>query len=95
MSFWDETVSTAKDVIEIAAQKTEQVVEVQKKRFAVQKQKNKVAKSFETLGRSYFDSVNGDESSAGLLESLCEQVEADLKELSKLKKELADLKNQE
>ena len=41
--------------------------EIQKKRFAVQKQKNKVEKAFQTLGRCYYDGQRGDDSSNELL----------------------------
>lgn len=92
MSFWDDTVSTAKDVLEIAAKKTEKTVEVQKMRFAVQKQKNKVAKAYETLGRCYYDGQRGDDSSNELLNVLCNELDNELRLLKQLKTKLADLK---
>ncbi len=95
MSFWDTTVATAKDVFEVAVQKTEKTVEIQKKRFAVQKQKNKVTKAFETLGRCYYDGQRGDDSSNELLNVLCNELDNELRVLSKLRAELADLKNQD
>ena len=95
MSFWDTTVATAKDVLEVAVQKTEKTVEIQKKRFAVQKQKNKVEKAFQTLGRCYYDGQRGDDSSNELLNVLCNELDEELRILKQLKTELADLKNQE
>ncbi len=95
MSFWDTTVATAKDVMEVAVKKTEKTVEIQKKRFGVQKQKNKVTKAFETLGRCYYDGQRGDETSADLLNVLCNELDEELRILKQLKNELADLKNQE
>ncbi len=95
MSFWDTTVATAKDVLDVAVQKTEKTVEVQKKRFAVEKQKKKVTKAFETLGRCYYDGQRGDETSAELLNVLCNELDEDLRVLKHLKTQLADLKNQE
>ncbi len=92
MSFWDTTVATAKDVLDVAVQKTEKTVEIQKKRFAVEKQKKKVTKAFETLGRCYYDGKRGDESSSDLLGVLCNELDNELRVLSKLKAELADLK---
>lgn len=95
MSFWDTTVATAKDVLDVAVQKTEKTVEIQKKRFAVQKQKNKVEKAFQTLGRCYYDGQRGDDSSNELLNVLCNELDEELRILKQLKTELADLKNQE
>lgn len=95
MSFWDTTVATAKDVLDVAVQKTEKTVEIQKKRFAVQKQKNKVEKAFQTLGRCYYDGQRGDDSSNELLNVLCNELDEELRVLKQLKTELADLKNQE
>lgn len=88
MSFWQKTVDTAKDVFEVAAKKTEQTVEIQKLRIAVAKQKNKVNKAFETLGRSYYEGREGEESSAALLETLCRDQAEELEKLSQLKQEL-------
>ena len=95
MSFWDTTVATAKDVLDVAVQKTEKTVEIQKKRFAVQKQKNKVEKALQTLGRCYYDGQRGDDSSNELLNVLCNELDEELRILKQLKTELADLKNQE
>lgn len=95
MSFWDTTVATAKDVLDVAVQKTEKTVEIQKKRFAVQKQKNKVEKAFQTLGKCYYDGQRGDDSSNELLNVLCNELDEELRILKQLKTELADLKNQE
>ena len=95
MSFWDTTVATAKDVLDVAVQKTEKTVEIQKKRFAVQKQKNKVEKAFQTLGRCYYDGQRGDDSSNELWNVLCNELDEELRVLKQLKTELADLKNQE
>ena len=95
MSFWDSTVATAKDVLEVAVQKTEKTVEVQKKRFGVEKQKKKVTKAFETLGKCYYDSQRGDDSSGELLGVLCNELDEELRILKQLKTELADLKNRE
>ena len=95
MSFWDNTVATAKDMLEVAARKTEKTVDVQKMRFGVEKQKNKVMKAFETLGRCYYDSSKGDESSAELLPALCEEVETQLGILKTMKRDLAKRKSQD
>ena len=95
MSFWDTTVATAKDVLDVAVQKTEKTVEIQKKRFAVQKQKNKVEKAFQTLGKCYYDGQRGDDSSNELLNVLCNELDEELRILKQLKTELADLKNLE
>ncbi|MBR3844478.1 MAG: hypothetical protein IKM39_03105, partial [Clostridia bacterium] len=80
--------------MEIAAKKTEKTVEVQKIRFAVQKQKNKVSKAYETLGRCYFEGRT-DESSKNLLDSLCADLELELSKLKELKIQLVQLKNKD
>lgn len=94
MSFLDNTLTTAKDVLEIATERTEHAIAVQKKKFEIQKQKKQVAKCFEKLGRCYYDSQKH-EDLADDLTLLSEEVALELAAYRELKRELKLLQEEE
>ena len=57
MGFFEDAASTAKEVFDVAAKKTNEVVTVQKLRYKVSQTNSKLSKDFETLGRLYFEKV--------------------------------------
>ena len=57
MGFFEEAVEKAKEVYDIAAKKTSEVVSIQKLKFQASQVNSKLSKDFETLGRLYFESV--------------------------------------
>ena len=59
MSFIDETITTAKEIFDVASKKTTEAVEVQKLRISIVKKKSELSKIFETLGRTYYESTSG------------------------------------
>ena len=61
MDFLDNAVSKAKEAIDVACKKTNEVVSTQKQKFDVVAIENKRAKDFEALGKLYFDMIKDTE----------------------------------
>ena len=57
MDFFENAVSKAKDVFDVACKKTEEVVNTGKVKLEIATLENKLAKDFETLGRIYFEQI--------------------------------------
>ncbi len=94
MSFLENTMATAKDVLEIATERTEHAIAVQKKKFEIQKQKKQVAKCFEKLGRCYYDSQKNADVAEDL-PLLSEEAALELSTYRELKRELKLLQEEE
>jgi multidrug resistance efflux pump len=87
MSFWDETFDTAKELFDTASKKTTQAVEIGKINLAISKAKAELAKKYETLGRLYFQTRQGEADEEGL-DLLAAEVEQAAAKLSFLKDQL-------
>lgn len=63
MGFFEEAVIKAKDLYDVAAKKTGEVVSVQKLKLKATQINSQLSKDFETLGRFYYETVkeSGDE----------------------------------
>lgn len=57
LDFFDETVSRAKEVFDVACQKTGEVVSTEKKRFDISVLRSKNEKDFAALGKIYFEKL--------------------------------------
>ncbi len=57
MEFFENAVSKAKDVFDVACKKTEEAVNTGKLKLDVATLENKMAKDFENLGRVYFEQI--------------------------------------
>ena len=57
MDFFDNAVSKAKDVFDVACKKTEEVVTTGKQKLDIATLENKMTKDFEALGRIYFEQI--------------------------------------
>ena len=57
MDFFDNAVSKAKDVFDVACKKTEEVVTTGKQKLDIATLENKITKDFEALGRIYFEQI--------------------------------------
>ncbi len=57
MDFFENAVSKAKDVFDVACKKTEEVVNTGKVKLEIATLENKLSKDFEALGRIYFEQI--------------------------------------
>lgn len=93
MDFIEDAVSKAKEVFDVACQKTGDVVNTSKQKFEIANLENKRKKDFEVLGRLYFekikDSVSPDDSIGDLVLSIKQKTE----KIDKLKADLSSSKD--
>ena len=60
MEFFENAVNKARDVLDAAYKKTEEVVSVQKQKYDIASMKSKLNKDFEAFGRACLDFVSND-----------------------------------
>ncbi len=90
MSLMDDTAVIAKELVELATQKTAQVVETQKLRFEIVKTRNQLQKQYEALGKTYYRSLQEPSDQAESLTLLADQIGRTKQQLSQLKQQLQE-----
>lgn len=77
MEFFENAVNKAKDVFDVVATKTGEVVTTGKQKLDIATLENKLAKDFERLGRAYFETIKDnddiDDKFANIKESIVEK----------------------
>lgn len=93
MGFLDDAISKTKEVLDIACQKTGEVVTTEKQKFSIASLKSKREKDFADLGRLYFDlikdSTDIDDNTRNLVDAIAEKNE----EIARLNEEIQNAKN--
>ena len=56
MTFFDESVSTARDILSAGAQKASETIEIQKIKIAIARKKSSINAALKNLGKAYYDS---------------------------------------
>ena len=90
MTFFDESVSTAREILLAGAQKATETIEIQKIRVAIARKKSSINAALRNLGKAYYDSCKNDCSAASLCDSVVEDIDVKVAELAELKEKLAD-----
>lgn len=93
MSILDETVVKAKEVLDIAGKKTNDIISVQKMKMNIASMKSQLSKLYEDLGRLCYDNGQSDTPSAVMLEIMTE-IENKLAEIKSTENKLADLRGE-
>ncbi len=93
MDFFDNAVNKAKEAIDIACKKTEEVVTVQRQRFDIATVENKLNKDFEKLGKLYFDSLKDSEPENEDMKALVNKIKEKYNKIKELKDEINTTKN--
>ena len=93
MGFVDEAVVKAKEVFDVAAKKTGDVVETQKLRYKAFGLKSELSKKYEQLGRAYFAQLKDDEDIAEKAQVLVEEIEAKNEEYLEIRDLINSYKN--
>lgn len=93
MDFLENAVQKAKEVFDVAYNKTESAVNTQKQKFDLAAEENKLNKDFSRLGKylfeERFDSIPNDGEAAEILALIAERKE----KISEIKKEINSAKN--
>ena len=75
MTFFDESVSTAREILSAGAQKATETIEIQKIRVAIARKKSSINAALRNLGKAYYDSCKNDCSAASLCDSVVEDID--------------------
>ena len=84
MTFFDESVSTAREILSAGAQKATETIEIQKIRVAIARKKSSINAALRNLGKAYYDSCKNDCSAASLCDSVVEDIDVKVAELAEL-----------
>ncbi|MCQ2478445.1 MAG: zinc ribbon domain-containing protein [Clostridia bacterium] len=93
MEFVDKAISKAKEVIDVASQKTGEVVATEKQRFDIATLKSKREKDFLSLGKLCFEMVKDSEELDPPVKALIESIKEKSAEIDALNEEILKIKN--
>ena len=93
MDFFDNALSKAKEAIDVACKKTNEVVNTGKQKFDVASIENKRAKDFEKLGMLYFDMIKDTEIEDDAIKQLVAEIADKNNKIKQLKTEINNTKN--
>lgn len=93
MDFFDNALSKAKEAIDVACKKTEEVVSVQKQKFDIATLESKRNKDFEKLGRLYFESLKDEEPQNEQMKALVLEIKEKNAKIKEIKKGINETKN--
>lgn len=92
MGFFEDSVATARSLIDEGAKKASETIEIQKIKIAISRKKSAISKGFSDLGRAYYDSCKGNGDAACLCETLVNDMDKKMLELAELDDKLAEAK---
>ena len=91
---FDNILSKAKDVFEVAYRKADDAISVKKQKFDIASLENKMSKDFEALGRICFEEMkNGVLSENEEAKKLLESINEKQAQIEEIKKEIAKAKS--
>ena len=93
MDFLDNAVNKAKEAIDVACKKTNEVVSTQKQKFDVAAIENKRTKDFEALGKLYFEMIKDTEVDNENVSKLVNEIKEKNNKINALKEEINAVKN--
>ena len=92
MGFFEEAVVKAKDLYDVAAKKTGEVVSVQKLKLKATQVNSQLSKDFETLGRFYYEAVKESEEEIKDFAEIIGAIDSKFDELDKIECEINETK---
>ncbi len=93
MEFFDEAVVKAKEAINVACKKTNEVVTVQKQKFDVVSLENKRAKDFQLLGEIYYNKIKGETPEDGSIADIVASINEKNEKIDELRTLINNSKN--
>ncbi len=93
MEFFDDAVVKAKEVINVACKKTNEVVTVQKQKFDVVSLENKRAKDFQLLGEIYYNKIKSETPEDGSIADLVASINEKNEKIDELRTLINNSKN--
>lgn len=93
MGFFDNALNKTKEVLDVACKKTDEVVTIEKQKFAIASLKSKREKDYADLGRIYYEiikeSTELDDDTRNLVDAISEKSE----EIERLNADIQNIKN--
>lgn len=93
MDFFDDAVNKAKEALDIACKKTNEVVTTQKQRFDIASLEAKRTRDFEALGRYYYAEIKDAEITDEKVAELVTAINAKTEKIEALRREINNIKN--
>lgn len=85
MDFLENAVSVAKDVLDVACKKTDEVISSGKLRFDISNMESKLKKDYEQLGKMYYEMIAQEDTEDDVLEKLKKSIAAKQRKIDLLK----------
>ncbi len=93
MGFFDDALNKTKEVLNVAYKKTDEVVTIEKQKFAIASLKSKREKDYADLGRIYYEiikeSTDIDDNTRNLVDAISEKNE----EIARLNEDIQNIRN--
>ena len=93
MGFLDDALNKTKEVLDVACQKTGEVVTVEKQRFSIASLKSKREKDYADLGRIYFELIKDSNDLSDETRNLVDAIIDKNEEITRLNEDLQNIKN--
>lgn len=93
MDFFDDAVNKAKEALDVACKKTNEVVTTQKQRFDIASLEAKRTRDFEALGRYYYAEIKDAEITDEKAAELVTAINAKTEKIEALRREINNIKN--
>lgn len=93
MDFFDNALNKAKEVIDVAYKKTEEVVATEKQRFDIASLNSKIDKDYKALGQLYYSLYKDSEDVPEEVRPLFADIKEKLLKVKELKDEIGEAKN--
>lgn len=92
MDFLEEALSKAKDVFEVAKQKTGEAVAVGKQKYDIASMESKLNKSYSALGRICYENFKNDQGACDEIKALISQITSEIEDIEAAKEEIVKIK---
>lgn len=93
MDFLNETFNKAKEVFDVAKQKTTECVNVGKQKYDIASLESKLSKQYQKLGEKCFTNIKDDDTQSDEIKALVSEIKSQLDSIEQARKELLKLKN--
>lgn len=93
MDFLNDVLEKAKDVFDVAKEKTEEAVAVGKQKYDIAMLENRLNKSYGALGRICYENYKNDENAPDEIKALINEVESEIKAVKAAYDQLAKMKS--
>ena len=93
MGFLDDAINKTKEVLDIACQKTGEVVTTEKQKFNIASLKARREKDYADLGKIYFELVKNDADLADNIRNLVDAIQEKNDKIASLNAEIQNIKN--